>query len=55
MTRFFVDPDKINGKNIIIIGQDAVHALRVLRLKNGDQVIVCDGNGYDYAATIIST
>ena len=44
MTRFFVDAEEMRGDTIILEGQNAAHA-RVLRLKAGEQVLVCDGQG----------
>lgn len=44
MTRFFVDPSEMNQEYIRLTGENATHA-KVLRLKNGEEVLVCDGNG----------
>ena len=44
MARFFVDPDMMNGDTIVLTGENAQHA-KVLRLKAGEQVLVCDGEG----------
>ncbi len=44
MTRFFVDAEEMRTDAIILEGQNAAHA-RVLRLKAGEQVLVCDGQG----------
>ena len=39
--------------NIIKIdSEDVLHIKRVLRLKEGDEITVCDGKGYDYSAVI---
>ena len=51
MTRFFVDPEELNSNTVILIGENAAHA-RVLRLKVGEQVMVCDGQGGDYLCTV---
>ncbi len=32
--------------------EEAVHALRVLRLKSGDEMMLMDGNGYFYSAVV---
>jgi 16S rRNA (uracil1498-N3)-methyltransferase len=42
MTRFFVQPEEMSGQNIILAGDNYNHA-KVLRLKPGEQVLVCDG------------
>ena len=44
MTRFFVSPEELGNDNIQLIGENASHA-KVLRLKAGEQVLVCDGEG----------
>ena len=44
MTRFFVTPEEMTGDTILLIGENAAHA-KVLRLKAGEQVLVCDGEG----------
>ena len=44
MTRFFVDPADFRPDTIDLTGENAKHA-KVLRLKNGEQVLVCDGAG----------
>ena len=44
MTRFFVTPEEMAGNSISITGENAAHA-KVLRLKAGEEVMVCDGQG----------
>jgi 16S rRNA (uracil1498-N3)-methyltransferase len=44
MTRFFVSPEELGSDNIQLVGENASHA-KVLRLKAGEQVLVCDGEG----------
>lgn len=51
MPRFFVSPDETGGSFMVLTGENAAHA-KVLRLKNGDDVTVCDGNGTDYRCTV---
>ena len=51
MPRFFVPEAEIGGSFMVLTGENAVHA-KVLRLKNGDEVTVCDGNGTDYRCTV---
>ena len=55
MNRFFIEANKIRDSYGEIVGEDAVHILRVLRLGVGDLIEVCDGAGMDYPATIIET
>lgn len=51
MPRFFVDPKEIHPAFMVLTGENAAHA-KVLRLKNGDEVSVCDGEGTDYHCTV---
>lgn len=44
MTRFFVTPGEMQPDFIVLMGENAKHA-KVLRLKNGEEVLVCDGQG----------
>ena len=44
MTRFFVTPDEMSADRIVLTGENAAHA-KVLRLKIGEEVVVCDGQG----------
>ena len=53
MNRFFVNPEKIINNVVTINGEDAIHILKVLRLKEGDLIEVCDGMGTDYKGTLI--
>ena len=48
MARFFVNKEKINESTIIIDGSDAHHIARSLRMAEGDEVVVCDGEGGEY-------
>lgn len=44
MVRFFVAPEELWGECVTLTGENAQHA-KVLRLKNGEMVLVCDGAG----------
>ena len=44
MTRFFVTPDELQPDFLVLTGENARHA-KVLRLKCGEEVLVCDGQG----------
>ena len=50
MRRFFVEA--VNGDTARLSDEDAAHACRVLRLKAGDAVTLCDGRGTDYDAVL---
>ena len=51
MPRFFVPKEEIGESFMVLTGENATHA-KVLRLKNGDEVTVCDGEGTDYRCTV---
>ena len=51
MTRFFVSPDELNKEFLVLTGENADHA-KVLRLKNGENVLVCDGKGKECVCTV---
>ena len=53
MHRFFVNPSQINGDTIVITGDDVNHISRVLRLKCGDEIEVCDKNKTDCLCKIL--
>ncbi len=44
MVRFFVSPQEMQGDCLTLTGENAQHK-KVLRLKDGEQVLVCDGEG----------
>ena len=44
MVRFFVTPEELDGEILFLTGENAQHA-KVLRLKENEQVLVCDGQG----------
>ena len=47
MHRFYVDNDKIRNDKIIITGNDVNHIKNVLRMRPGDELIICNGQGKD--------
>ena len=51
MPRFFVSKEELHESFMVLTGENAAHA-KVLRLKNGDEVTVCDGDGTDYRCTV---
>lgn len=46
MTRFFVEPRELERETALLTGENAAHA-RVLRLKSGEEVLICDGEGME--------
>ena len=53
MPRFFVTGQPEDGL-LTLRGEDAHHAGRVLRLRPGEAVTLCDGAGTDYDCTVAS-
>ena len=53
MPRFFTSAAALSsGEAVWISGQDAVHIRRALRMKPGENLILCDGRGNDYFCEI---
>jgi 16S rRNA (uracil1498-N3)-methyltransferase len=50
--RFFVPPETIIGDTAILPPEVAHHARTVLRLRAGEHLILHDGNGFAYEATL---
>lgn len=51
MTRFFVTPEEMAQNTISLTGENAQHA-KVLRLKAGEQILVCDGQGAECVCAV---
>ena len=51
MARFFVSAEEMRGDLIVLTGENAAHA-KVLRLKEGEEVLVCDGQGRECRCTV---
>lgn len=54
MHRFFVKPNQVQDldKKIDILGDDVKHISKVLRLKEGQEIEICDGEGMEYLVII---
>ena len=53
MVRFFVSPEQMNSDRIVLTGDNAQHA-KVLRMKEGEQALVCDGQGRECLCRVLS-
>lgn len=54
MSRFFVEPENIGEKNIIIDNrEDLHHMMKVLRLSAGDEIEVSDSVEWEYTAELL--
>ena len=54
MPRFFIRRDQIEGEKLCLLGEDAHHVARSLRMAVGDEITVCDMQGTEYACEIAS-
>ncbi len=52
MARFFMLGTNITGPTAIIRGRDAEH-VQVLRLRPGEEAVICDGEGTDYKCRLV--
>ena len=52
MARFFVTPEEFASESITLTDENAQHAW-VLRLKEGEEVLVCDGAGMECLCTVV--
>ena len=54
MSKFFILPDDIHDNKVFITGDEAHHIIRVLRMKTGDELVLCNSRGIDYKGVIVS-
>lgn len=54
MPRFFLRSERISDGHVSIIGEDAHHIARSLRMAVGDEITVCDMQGNEYDCKIES-
>lgn len=52
MYRFYIKPDQAGEKEIKITGSDVNHIKNVLRIKPGEKIIICNGQGKDFCCII---
>ncbi len=52
MTRFFVTPEELDSDTLTLTGENAQHA-SVLRLKEGEEVVLCDGEGREALCAVV--
>ena len=53
MPRFFVETEKPEGSSVKIIGDDARHIARALRMAVGDEITVCDLSGTEHTCRLV--
>ena len=54
MPRFFVRQERISNGYVSIVGEDAHHIARSLRMAAGEEIVVCDMQGNEYGCRIES-
>ena len=54
MVRFFVSAEDLEQDTVTLTGENAQHA-KVLRLKPGETVLLCDGDGHEGVCEVVST
>ena len=52
MVRFFVEPEALCTPEIVLSGENAAHA-KVLRLKAGEELLLCDGQGQEALCRVL--
>lgn len=52
MANFYITREDITAEKALITGEEAQHISRVLRMKKGDEVTLCDGEGNFYEAEL---
>ncbi len=52
MPRFFVSRDAVCGEDITLVGENAHHIARSLRMAVGESITVCDTDGNEYFCSI---
>lgn len=50
--RFFITADQIQDRRIVLVGEDVRHIGTVLRMMPGEQLLLCDGKGTEFAVQI---
>lgn len=53
MPRFFIDTLPAAGKDTVLTGENGRHAARSLRMKAGEELTLCDGQGHDAFCTVV--
>lgn len=54
MPRFFVSEEQFENDTVVLVGEDAHHIARSLRMAAGECITVCDQNAIEYECELIS-
>lgn len=52
MHRFFAEPSEVGEKEIRLTGPDVNHIRKVLRMREGEEILISDGQGRDFHCRI---
>jgi 16S rRNA (uracil1498-N3)-methyltransferase len=52
MYRFFVEPEQLQSEPVYVTGEDYNHIKNVLRMKPGEELLLCDGGDREYSCRI---
>lgn len=55
MTRIFVNKEALSSDTVTLSGGDAVHVCSALRMRQGEKLILCDGEGSEALCEIVSS
>ena len=55
MTRIFVPSGSLSGETVTLTGGDAVHVSAALRMRAGEHLVLCDGEGCAAECVIVSS
>jgi 16S rRNA (uracil1498-N3)-methyltransferase len=53
MHRFYLPPDQCRGQKLLLTGLEAHHALHVVRVRQGERVVVLNGEGQQFACEVV--
>ena len=53
MYHFYTEKSNITDRTITIYGEDVNHIKNVLRMKEGEEIIICDSEGTDYHTKLV--
>lgn len=54
MSIFYIKNNQLNGEKAVVLGEDVKHIKDVLRYNIGDEISLCDEEGYKYNGEILS-
>ena len=54
MPRFFVSEEQFENDTVVLVGEDAHHVARSLRMAAGERITVCDREAIEYECELIS-